>query len=58
MDDLEEDKALRQNVNIYFNHRHRLPAEQEETDSPRIGIEEMLQEMSLHPEDGGEWMKD
>ena len=60
MDDLEEDHALRQNVNIYFNPRHKPPSEQEDTEGPRIGIEEMLEEMSLHPEPevGGEGMKD
>ena len=56
MDDLEEDQALRQNVNIYFNPRYRTPSEQEDTDAPQIGIEEMLEEMTLHPEEG--MMKD
>ena len=50
MDDLEEDQALRQNVNIYFNPRHKPPSEQEDTEGPQIELEEMLEEMSMHPE--------
>ena len=48
MDDLEEDQTLRQNVNIYFNPRHRPPqSERMDPDTPRIGLDEMLQEMTL-----------
>lgn len=55
MDDLEEDQALRQNVNIYFNPRHKPPqSEQADPEAPQIGIEEMLQEMSLVSAEQGE----
>ena len=57
MDDLEEDQTLRQNVNIYFNPRHKPPkSEQVDPDVPRIGIEEMLQEMTLLTDEQGEGM--
>ena len=53
MDDLEEDQALRQNVNIYFNPSRRPPSpELEALDAPQIGIEEMLEEMTLHHHQG------
>jgi nonsense-mediated mRNA decay protein 3 len=45
MEDLEEDSALRKHVNIYFDPKK--PQQVGDPDMPRIGIEEMLHDLSL-----------
>lgn len=55
LEDLEEDEALRKNVNI-FRDANRLPVESDAEDdgAPRISLAEMLEELSLNDATGGE----
>ncbi|XP_065052415.1 60S ribosomal export protein NMD3-like [Rhopilema esculentum] len=52
LDDIEEDKDFRQNINIYKNFAgNSAPSESDADDAPRIGLEEMLDELTLEDQD-------
>jgi nonsense-mediated mRNA decay protein 3 len=51
LEDLEEDMIYRKNVNIFFNPGHQTVAVGDSDvseDVPRVGLEEMLQEMTIN----------
>lgn len=48
-EDLEEDPAFRQNVNIYKDSE-RIPVEGESGDAPQISLQEMFDDMTLQDE--------
>jgi nonsense-mediated mRNA decay protein 3 len=50
LDDLEEDPAYRQQVNIYLDKSKRIPVDindQEDPNEPKITLEEMLDDLHL-----------
>lgn len=53
MDDLEEDKDFRQNINIYKDHDADMEsgAEDDEDGAPRISIEEMMEDLVIYEDD-------
>lgn len=52
MDDLEEDKDLRQNINIYKNPEADNESAAEDDDgAPRIGLEEMMEDLYIYEDD-------
>lgn len=53
MDDLEEDKDLRQNINIYKNPDIGIEsaAEDDDNDAPRISLEEMMEDLYIYEDD-------
>lgn len=52
MDDLEEDKDLRQNINIYKNTDVDIEsAAEDEESAPRIGLEEMMEDLYIYEDD-------
>lgn len=52
MDDLEEDKDLRQNINIYINPEAGTESATEDDDSaPKIGLEEMMEDLYIYEDD-------
>jgi len=54
MDDLEEDKDLRQNINIYKNPDADIESATEnddEDDAPRISLEEMMEDLVIYEDD-------
>lgn len=52
MDDLEDDKDLRQNINIYKNAEVEVESAAEDDDSaPRIGLEEMMEDLYIYEDD-------
>lgn len=53
MDDLEEDKDLRQNINIYVNPDVGITSatEDDDDDAPRIGLEEMMEDLYIYEDD-------
>uniref|UniRef100_A0AAV2IZB8 60S ribosomal export protein NMD3 n=1 Tax=Knipowitschia caucasica TaxID=637954 RepID=A0AAV2IZB8_KNICA len=55
LEDLEEDEALRKNINIYKD-TSKIPVESDTDDdgAPRISLAEMLEEMSLNDATGGD----
>ncbi|CDR01675.1 unnamed protein product [Oncorhynchus mykiss] len=55
LEDLEEDEALRKNVNI-FRDASKIPVESDTDDegAPRISLMEMLEDLSLTDATGGE----
>ncbi|KAG5269778.1 hypothetical protein AALO_G00206010 [Alosa alosa] len=55
LEDLEEDEALRKNVNI-FRDANKIPVESDTDDdgAPRISLAEMLEELTLNDATGGE----
>eukprot|EP00164_Ancoracysta_twista_P001704 GFYU01002234.1.p1 GENE.GFYU01002234.1~~GFYU01002234.1.p1 ORF type:complete len:520 (-),score=194.37 GFYU01002234.1:43-1602(-) len=55
LQDLEEDKEMRANVNLYkdqsyFEHKQRggAPSEVDDDDAPQVGLEELLDELTLN----------
>nr|XP_032834493.1 60S ribosomal export protein NMD3 [Petromyzon marinus] len=60
LEDLEEDEAVRKNVNIYRDRSHVEATagggggdEEEEDDAPRIGLDEMMEDLKLTDAPGG-----
>lgn len=55
MDDLEEDKDLRQNINIYKNPDVCIESAAEDDDDddapPRISLEEMMEDLNIYEDD-------
>lgn len=52
MDDLEEDKDLRQNINIYKNPNAGDESIVEDEDgTPRISLEEMMEDLYIYEDD-------
>lgn len=52
MDDLEEDKDLRQNINIYKNPDVNVEsAVEDDDDAPRISLEEMMEDLCIYEDD-------
>jgi len=53
MDDLEEDKDFRQNVNIYKDLEADMEsaAEDDEDGAPRISLEEMMEDLVIYEDD-------
>lgn len=52
MDDLEEDKDLRQNINIYKNPNAGVePIVEDEDGTPRISLEEMMDDLYIYEDD-------
>lgn len=54
MDDLEEDKDLRQNINIYKNPDIGIESAAEDDDYedvPRISLEEMMEDLVIYEDD-------
>lgn len=53
MDDLEEDKDFRQNVNIYKDLEADIEsaAEDDEDGGPRISLEEMMEDLVIYEDD-------
>lgn len=52
MDDLEEDKDLRQNINIYKNPDVEFESAAEDEDgAPRISLEEMMEDLYIYEDD-------
>jgi len=55
MDDLEEDKDLRQNINIYKNPDVGIESAAEDDDdndgAPRISLEEMMEDLCVYEDD-------
>jgi len=55
MDDLEEDKDLRQNINIYKNPDIGVESAVEDDDdddgAPRISLEEMMEDLIIYEDD-------
>lgn len=53
MDDLEEDKDLRQNINIYKNPDAGIEsaAEDDDDEIPRISLEEMMEDLVIYEDD-------
>lgn len=56
MDDLEEDPAYRQNVNIFRDHSKIIPVDSNDTDTelPCITLEEMLDDLHIEDVEMGE----
>lgn len=52
MDDLEEDKDLRQNINIYKNPDVNVEsAVEDDDDAPHISLEEMMEDLCIYEDD-------
>lgn len=52
MDDLEEDKDLRQNINIYKNPDANIESSTEDDDgAPKISLEEMMEDLYIYEDD-------
>lgn len=54
MDDLEEDKDFRQNINIYKNPNADVESATEDEDedgAPQISLEEMMEELVIYEDD-------
>jgi len=54
MDDLEEDKDLRQNINIYKNPDVNVESAVEDDDddgAPHISLEEMMEDLCIYEDD-------
>lgn len=54
MDDLEEDKDFRQNINIYKNTDTDIESvaeDEDEESAPRIGLEEMMEDLYIYEDD-------
>lgn len=54
MDDLEEDKDFRQNINIYKNPNADLESATEDEDedgAPQISLEEMMEDLAIYEDD-------
>jgi len=54
MDDLEEDKDFRQNINIYKNPDVGIESAAEDDDddaAPRISLEEMMEDLCIYEDD-------
>ncbi|XP_048589941.1 60S ribosomal export protein NMD3 [Nematostella vectensis] len=51
--DLEEDKTLRQNVNIYVDRDHMPESDAEDEEIPKISLQEMLEDLKLEDAEGG-----
>jgi len=55
MDDLEEDKDLRQNINIYKNPDVGIESAAEDDDDndapPRISLDEMMEDLCIYEDD-------
>lgn len=51
MDDLEEDKDLRQNINIYKNSDADIESATEDEDIPRISLDEMMEDLCIYEDD-------
>ncbi|CAH3020907.1 unnamed protein product [Porites evermanni] len=51
--DLEEDKSYRQNINIYVDRDYKgAPESDDDTEAPRISLQEMLEDLHLEAPDG------
>lgn len=52
MNDLEEDKDLRQNINIYKNDEESdIESMAEDDEAPRISLEEMMEDLVIYEDD-------
>jgi nonsense-mediated mRNA decay protein 3 len=52
MDDLEEDKDLRQNINIYKNpDADNESVIEDDDDAPKISLEEMMEDLYIYEDD-------
>lgn len=54
MDDLEEDKDFRQNINIYKNPNADVESATEDEDedsAPQISLEEMMEDLAIYEDD-------
>lgn len=51
LEDLEEDPELRKNVNLYKRTKPGWMAEAEEVLAPKVGLEELLEDLVLDPGD-------
>lgn len=52
MNDLEEDKDLRQNINIYKNpDADNESVTEDDDDAPKISLEEMMEDLYIYEDD-------
>ena len=54
LEDLEEDPELRKNINLYKRQKPQWMAEAEEVIAPKVGLEELLDDLVLESADTDE----